>query len=76
MLNDAEMARVRAQRHRMAEAMQEEGIGLFGPPPSPALQEFIDRINAGKGFTPQERARMKELATLMVGEQSTAKDTL
>ena len=75
MLNDAEMARVRAQRHKMAEIMQQEGISLFGPSPSLALKEFIDRINAGKGFTPQELARMDELAALTVGEKSTTEKT-
>ncbi len=74
MLNDAKMAKVDAQRQKMAEIKQEAGTGLFGTTSSPALQEFIDRINAGKGFKPEERARMKELAKLRIGQQITTED--
>jgi len=70
MLSEAEMAKVRAQRHKMAEVMQKEGISLFGPPPSPELQKFINRINAGKGFTKQELARMDEIGRSVVGEDN------
>lgn len=62
MLNDAELAKVRAQRHKMAEVMEREGISLFVPTTSDALEEFCTRIGSGGVFTEQELALIKESA--------------
>jgi hypothetical protein len=68
MLSEAEMVKVRAQRHKMAEIMQREGISLYGPPPPPELQEFIERIGNGGAFTAEELAHIKEVGKLTVEE--------
>ena len=69
MLSDTELAKVQAQRHKMAEVMEREGISLFAPPCSAALQEFRNRIGSGGDFTAEELAFIEESAALAVQAQ-------
>ena len=69
MLSDAEMAKVKAQRHKMAEVMQLEGISLFVPTCSDVLEEFCAQIGSGGNFTAGELMEIKENANLAVQAQ-------
>ncbi len=63
MLTDAEMARVRAHPDLLAKITSIEGVGLFAPPLSLALQNFLKNIEAGGELTEEELALLTAVET-------------
>lgn len=63
MLTDAEMARVREQPDMQAKITSIEGVGLFAPPLSLALQSFLKNLAAGEELTEEELALLAAAGT-------------